>query len=152
MCDNQNLDCVSVIQFVTPCVYIQNAANTCTTIDIRSEHDAKSLQQHSLPYNCKSNYKGPNMSFNQFTHFLYRFGVLLILLSTSCSTIASASPLPKIPSSPVPQVTTPFTISPSPTQTTQPASAAGTEIPFPRLGMWWPDPWEQSLDEIARYD
>ena len=24
--------------------------------------------------------------------------------------------------------------------------------PFPRLGMWWPDPWEQSLDDIARYD
>ena len=25
-------------------------------------------------------------------------------------------------------------------------------IPFPRLGMWWPDPWNQPLDEIARYD
>jgi len=25
-------------------------------------------------------------------------------------------------------------------------------ISFPRLGMWWPDPWEQSLDDIARYD
>ncbi len=25
-------------------------------------------------------------------------------------------------------------------------------IPFPRLGMWWPNPWEQSLDDIARYD
>ena len=23
---------------------------------------------------------------------------------------------------------------------------------FPRLGMWWPDPWEQSLSDIARYD
>jgi len=23
---------------------------------------------------------------------------------------------------------------------------------FPRLGMWWPDPWEQPLAEIARYD
>lgn len=23
---------------------------------------------------------------------------------------------------------------------------------FPRLGMWWPDPWEQSLSKIARYD
>lgn len=23
---------------------------------------------------------------------------------------------------------------------------------FPRLGMWWPNPWEQSLTEIARYD
>ncbi|MCG2769120.1 MAG: carbohydrate binding domain-containing protein [Anaerolineae bacterium] len=23
---------------------------------------------------------------------------------------------------------------------------------FPRLGMWWPDPYEQPLDEIARYD
>ncbi len=25
-------------------------------------------------------------------------------------------------------------------------------LPFPRLGMWWPDPWKQSLDDIARYD
>jgi len=24
--------------------------------------------------------------------------------------------------------------------------------PFPRLGMWWPDPAEQPLDDIARYD
>lgn len=23
---------------------------------------------------------------------------------------------------------------------------------FPRLGMWWPDPWVQSLEDIARYD
>ena len=23
---------------------------------------------------------------------------------------------------------------------------------YPRLGMWWPDPEEQSLDDIARYD
>ncbi len=26
------------------------------------------------------------------------------------------------------------------------------DLDFPRLGMWWPDPWEQSLDDIARYD
>jgi len=25
-------------------------------------------------------------------------------------------------------------------------------LPFPRLGMWWPDPETQSLDDIARYD
>ena len=25
-------------------------------------------------------------------------------------------------------------------------------LPFPRLGMWWPDPWEQPLSDIARYD
>ncbi len=25
-------------------------------------------------------------------------------------------------------------------------------MPFPRLGMWWPDPENQSLDDIARYD
>ncbi len=25
-------------------------------------------------------------------------------------------------------------------------------IPYPRLGMWWPNTWEQSLDDIARYD
>jgi len=25
-------------------------------------------------------------------------------------------------------------------------------LPFPRLGMWWPDPENQSLDDIARYD
>ncbi len=26
------------------------------------------------------------------------------------------------------------------------------DLDFPRLGMWWPDPWEQSLSDIARYD
>nr|HID14432.1 hypothetical protein [Anaerolineae bacterium] len=25
-------------------------------------------------------------------------------------------------------------------------------LPFPRLGMWWPDPWEQPITDIARYD
>jgi len=25
-------------------------------------------------------------------------------------------------------------------------------LDFPRLGMWWPDPWEQPLQDIARYD
>jgi len=25
-------------------------------------------------------------------------------------------------------------------------------LPFPRLGMWWPNPWEQALEDIARYD
>jgi len=25
-------------------------------------------------------------------------------------------------------------------------------IAYPRLGMWWPDPWKQSLNDIARYD
>jgi hypothetical protein len=25
-------------------------------------------------------------------------------------------------------------------------------IPFPRLGMWWPDPWTQPITDIARYD
>jgi hypothetical protein len=25
-------------------------------------------------------------------------------------------------------------------------------LDFPRLGMWWPDPNRQSLDDIARYD
>ncbi len=25
-------------------------------------------------------------------------------------------------------------------------------LDFPRLGMWWPNPWEQSLDDIARYN
>ncbi|MBU0495290.1 MAG: carbohydrate binding domain-containing protein [Chloroflexi bacterium] len=25
-------------------------------------------------------------------------------------------------------------------------------LDYPRLGMWWPDPWTQSLDDIARYD
>ncbi len=31
--------------------------------------------------------------------------------------------------------------------------AAATVNPaFPRLGMWWPNPWEQPLSDIARYD
>ena len=25
-------------------------------------------------------------------------------------------------------------------------------LDYPRLGMWWPDPGTQSLDDIARYD
>lgn len=25
-------------------------------------------------------------------------------------------------------------------------------LPFPRLGMWWPDPWTQPITDIARYD
>lgn len=25
-------------------------------------------------------------------------------------------------------------------------------LDFPRLGMWWPNPWEQPLEDIARYD
>ncbi len=29
---------------------------------------------------------------------------------------------------------------------------AGTGPDFPRLGMWWPDPWEQPITDIARYD
>ena len=28
----------------------------------------------------------------------------------------------------------------------------GSSKPFPRLGMWWPDPWEQSFNDITRYD
>ena len=36
----------------------------------------------------------------------------------------------------------------------RPSVARNPEIalPFPRLGMWWPDPWEQPLADIARYD
>ena len=26
------------------------------------------------------------------------------------------------------------------------------DFSYPRLGMWWPDPWEQPIGEIARYD
>lgn len=33
-----------------------------------------------------------------------------------------------------------------------PSSDSEISIPFPRLGMWWPNPWEQSLDDIARYN
>ena len=29
--------------------------------------------------------------------------------------------------------------------------STATTADFPRLGMWWPNPWEQSLDDIARY-
>lgn len=32
------------------------------------------------------------------------------------------------------------------------ASSQPLTIPFPRLGMWWPDPWEQPITDIARYD
>lgn len=40
-----------------------------------------------------------------------------------------------------------------PTSGLSPAQEAGNTTPaFPRLGMWWPDPWEQPLTDIARYD
>ncbi len=56
------------------------------------------------------------------------FGLVLILvLSIGCESLA-ASPEP------------PHTLG-------QPFT-----LDYPRLGMWWPDPWEQSLDDIARYD
>ncbi len=32
------------------------------------------------------------------------------------------------------------------------AATQALTLPFPRLGMWWPNPWEQSLDDIARYN
>lgn len=25
-------------------------------------------------------------------------------------------------------------------------------VPYPRLGMWWPDSWEQAVSDLARYD
>jgi hypothetical protein len=33
-----------------------------------------------------------------------------------------------------------------------PGTSATSVLPFPRLGMWWPDPETQSLRRIARYD
>lgn len=33
-----------------------------------------------------------------------------------------------------------------------PVAGEPLTLPFPRLGMWWPDPWEQPLGDIARYD
>ncbi len=39
------------------------------------------------------------------------------------------------------------TAPPTPQTTGQPFT-----LDFPRLGMWWPNPWEQLLDDIARYD
>lgn len=32
------------------------------------------------------------------------------------------------------------------------SASAGAEPAFPRLGMWWPDLWNQRLSDIARYD
>ncbi len=33
-----------------------------------------------------------------------------------------------------------------------PSAPRSTPLAFPRLGMWWPNPWEQPLADIARYD
>ena len=33
-----------------------------------------------------------------------------------------------------------------------PTPAPAYQPPFPRLGMWWPNPYEQPLEDIARYD
>jgi hypothetical protein len=39
-----------------------------------------------------------------------------------------------------------------PLPSTQPSSTPTSSFDFPRLGMWWPNPWEQPLEQIARYD
>ena len=46
------------------------------------------------------------------------------------------------------------TILVAPTLAGVPAPRQGQPLTldYPRLGMWWPDPWTQSLDDIARYD
>ncbi len=47
---------------------------------------------------------------------------------------------------------------PAPLRPSAPAAPGGVTpgqpftMAFPRLGMWWPDPENQSLDDIARYD
>ncbi len=47
--------------------------------------------------------------------------------------------------------TAPVHASSSPQDAT-PTPAPAHQPPFPRLGMWWPDPYEQPLEAIARYD
>lgn len=52
---------------------------------------------------------------------------------------------------------TPEELSGEPFLTPLPSAPAATNaapfaLAFPRLGMWWPNPWEQPLDDIARYD
>lgn len=62
-------------------------------------------------------------------------GVLFLLLACGLASPASGARHTPPPSGPLPA---------------QGAENAGPD--FPRLGMWWPDPWEQPLTDIARYD
>ena len=64
----------------------------------------------------------------------------LMLLSSRSGTLRPAMPV---------QASAGPRLSPAPADITpgQPFT-----MPYPRLGMWWPDPEEQSLDDIARYD
>ncbi|MEA5079172.1 MAG: carbohydrate binding domain-containing protein [Anaerolineaceae bacterium] len=39
-----------------------------------------------------------------------------------------------------------------PTQNAVPETQSSTGQGYPRLGMWWPDIWNQPLEQIARYD
>jgi hypothetical protein len=63
--------------------------------------------------------------------------LLLAILAGACATEAAPSEEPL----------------PAPSDVDLALSTAGSlTIPFPRLGMWWPDTWEQPLADIARYD
>jgi hypothetical protein len=72
---------------------------------------------------------------------LFPFALLLILSACVSSTATS-----------VPPSTTPtFTPTSTPIATLPPSSFV-YDPPFPRLGMWWPNPEEESLAAIARYN
>ena len=64
--------------------------------------------------------------------------VLLTLSAVSCADDIPVSPAPP------PRM--------RPKQGDEVAAGHSLTLPFPRLGMWWPDPWEQPLTDIARYD
>ncbi len=67
-------------------------------------------------------------------------GLIILLTLASCS-MPTATPL----------IDTPGTADPAQT-VIQPLQPSLPGPAFPRLGMWWPDPWEQPLEDIARYD
>ncbi len=73
--------------------------------------------------------------------FLLAFS-LLALLIISCGVVAGPGPTAAVE----PEVIAP------PAQPPAVAHGEPLTLGFPRLGMWWPDPWEQPLEEIARYD
>ena len=75
--------------------------------------------------------------------------MLLLVLTVACGGSDAAPAAPPISPPPNPSSAPP---SPRASETPSAGQPTGGGIPFPRLGMWWPNPWEQPLDDIARYD
>lgn len=70
--------------------------------------------------------------------------LLLLTIVLACANTSAAAPTAVTTSSVPPAVEL------SPTSSSH--ILHPSSLNFPRLGMWWPDPWQQALEDIARYD